>query len=73
MPSAGRSSGVNANGAACPYACVKSTEVAGEELDELAKGDGDEGEEGTPDSGVPAGSTYFPSSMRHLLAKRGRP
>ena len=25
--------------------------------------DGDEGEEGAPDSGVPAGSTYFPSSM----------
>lgn len=32
-------------------------------LDELAASDGDEGEEGTPDSGVPAGSTYFPSSM----------
>ena len=26
-------------------------------------GDGDEGEEGAPESGVPAGSTYFPSSM----------
>lgn len=41
----------------------KGSEVAGGELDELAAGDGDEGEEGTPESGVPAGSTYFPSSM----------
>lgn len=39
------------------------SEVAGEELDELATGEGDEGEEGAPESGVPAGSTYFPSSM----------
>ncbi|AGW92092.1 helicase [Ralstonia pickettii DTP0602] len=38
-------------------------EVAGGELDELAAGDGDEGEEGAPESGVPAGGTYFPSSM----------
>jgi len=41
----------------------KGSEVAGGELDELAVGDGDEGEEGAPESGVPAGSTYFPSSM----------
>ena len=41
----------------------KGSEVAGGELDELAAGDGDEGEEGAPESGVPAGSTYFPSSM----------
>ncbi len=41
----------------------KGSEVAGGELDELAAGDGDEGEEGSPESGVPAGSTYFPSSM----------
>jgi hypothetical protein len=41
----------------------KGSEVAGGELDELATGDGDEGEEGATESGVPAGSTYFPSSM----------
>lgn len=41
----------------------KACEVPGGELDELAAGDGDEGEEGAPESGVPAGSTYFPSSM----------
>ena len=41
----------------------KGSEVAGGELDELAAGDGGEGEEGAPESGVPAGSTYFPSSM----------
>lgn len=41
----------------------KGSEIAGEELDELAAGDGDEGEEGPPESGVPAGGTYFPSSM----------
>lgn len=33
------------------------------ELDELAVGDGEEGEDGTPESGVPARGTYFPSSM----------
>src|SRR6266436_3317695 len=41
----------------------KDEEVDAGELDELAAGDGDEGEEGAPDSGVPAGGTYFPSSM----------
>nr|WP_268894220.1 DISARM system helicase DrmA [Hydrogenophaga sp. PBL-H3] len=41
----------------------KGSEVSGGELDELATGDGDEGEEGAPESGVPAGGTYFPSSM----------
>lgn len=41
----------------------KSSEIAGGELDELAVSDGDDGEEGAPESGVPAGSTYFPSSM----------
>lgn len=41
----------------------KGNEVAGGELDELAAGDGDDGEESAPESGVPAGSTYFPSSM----------
>ena len=41
----------------------KDKEVDGGELDELATGDGDDGEEGAADSGVPAGSTYFPSSM----------
>jgi hypothetical protein len=41
----------------------KDSEVAGAELDELATADGDEGEEGVPDSGVPSASNYFPSSM----------
>jgi hypothetical protein len=41
----------------------KDSEVAGAELDELATADGDEGEEGVPDSGVPSATTYFPSSM----------
>src|SRR5262245_9319459 len=41
----------------------KDEEVDAGELDELATVDGDEGEEGGPESGVPAGSTYFPSSM----------
>src|ERR1035437_4301831 len=41
----------------------QDSEIAGGELDELAVGDGDEGEEGTAESGVPSGSTYFPSSM----------
>ena len=41
----------------------KGSEILGEELDELATGDGDEGEEGGPDASVPAGGTYFPSSM----------
>jgi hypothetical protein len=41
----------------------KDSEVAGAELDELATADGDEGEEGVPDSGTPSASTYFPSSM----------
>ena len=59
----------------------KGKEVDGGELDELATGDGDEGEEGTAESGVPAGSTYFPSSMglsfvvicgRRSPADRGR-
>ena len=41
----------------------QDSEIPGGELDELAVGDGDEGEEGSEDVGVPAGSTYFPSSM----------
>lgn len=41
----------------------KGSEVAGGELDELAKGGADDGEEGAADSGVPAGNTFFPSSM----------
>jgi len=41
----------------------RGSEIAGGELDELATGEGDEGEEGAPESGVPAGNTYFPSSM----------
>jgi hypothetical protein len=41
----------------------KGSEIAGGELDELATSEGDDGEEGVPESGVPASSTYFPSSM----------
>src|ERR1022692_4516768 len=41
----------------------QDSEIPGGELDELAVGDGDEGEEGSEDVGVPAGSTYFPSSL----------
>ncbi|MFM8443289.1 MAG: hypothetical protein ACKN9W_08110, partial [Methylococcus sp.] len=41
----------------------KGSEVAGEGLDDLAAGDGEDGEEGGPDAGTPAGGTYFPSSM----------
>ncbi len=41
----------------------KSSEIAGGELDELATSEGDDGEEGAPESGVPAGNTYFSSSM----------
>ena len=41
----------------------KDKAVDPSELDELATGEGDEGEEGATESGVPAGSTYFPSSM----------
>lgn len=41
----------------------KASEIPGGELDELAASDGDDGEEGAPESGVPAGHSYFPSSM----------
>jgi hypothetical protein len=42
----------------------KGQQVDAGQQDELATGDGDEGEEGASESGVPAGSnTYFPSSM----------
>jgi hypothetical protein len=41
----------------------KSTEVDANEQDELATGDGDDGEDGRMDSGVPSGSNFFPSSM----------
>jgi len=41
----------------------KDKEVAAGELDELATVEADDGEEGAIESGVPAGSTYFPSSM----------
>lgn len=39
------------------------SEVPLEELDELATGDGAEGEEGAAETNTPAGGTYFPSSM----------
>ena len=45
------------------YAGTEGVGTAGEEMDELATDDTDEGEEGNTESGVPAGSTYFPSSM----------
>ena len=38
-------------------------EIAGGELDELAASDGEDSEDGATESGVPAGGTYFPSSM----------
>ena len=41
----------------------QDSQIPGGELDELAVGDGDEGEEGSAEASVPAGSTYFPSSM----------
>src|SRR5438445_4730996 len=41
----------------------KGEQVDAGQQDELATGDGDEGEGGAPESGVPAGNTYFPSSM----------
>jgi hypothetical protein len=41
----------------------KGEPVDAGQQDELATGEGDEGEEGPPESGVPAGNTYFPSSM----------
>ncbi len=41
----------------------KSSEIPGGELDETAAAGGDEGEEGAPESGVPAGGTYVPSSI----------
>lgn len=41
----------------------KASKVASDELDELAMGGSDDCEEGAVDSGVPAGNTFFPSSM----------
>jgi hypothetical protein len=41
----------------------KSSEVLGQEMDELATEEDEETEDGATESGVPAGSTYFPSSM----------
>src|SRR5713101_7915003 len=41
----------------------KASEVLSEQMDELAAEEDEEGEDGTAESGVPAGSTYFPSSM----------
>lgn len=41
----------------------RDSEVPEEQIDELATGEGQEGEEGNAEAGVPAGSTYFPSSM----------
>jgi hypothetical protein len=41
----------------------KGERVDANQQDDLATGEGDEGEEGAPETGVPAGNTYFPSSM----------
>jgi len=41
----------------------KASEVLGQQMDELATEEDEETEDGTAESGVPAGSTYFPSSM----------
>ena len=41
----------------------KASEVSANETDELATSEPDDGEEGPSDSGAPASSTYFPSSM----------
>src|SRR5436190_10753936 len=41
----------------------KASEVLGQEMDELATEEDEETEDGATESGVPAGSTYFPSSM----------
>jgi hypothetical protein len=41
----------------------KASEVLGQQLDELATEEDEETEDGATESGVPAGSTYFPSSM----------
>src|SRR5438874_12129322 len=41
----------------------KALELAGEEMDELATDESEDTEEGKTETGVPAGSTYFPSSM----------
>lgn len=41
----------------------KDSQIDRGEQDEIGTGGGNEGEEGTPDSGVPAGGTYYPSSM----------
>ncbi len=41
----------------------KDSQIDRGEQDEIGTGGGNEGEEGTPESGVPAGGTYYPSSM----------
>jgi len=41
----------------------KASDLPGEQMDELATEEDEETEDGATESGVPAGSTYFPSSM----------
>jgi hypothetical protein len=41
----------------------KASELTGQQMDELATEEDEETEDGATESGVPAGSTYFPSSM----------
>jgi hypothetical protein len=41
----------------------KASEVAAEQMDELAKDEDEDAEDGATETGVPAGNTYFPSSM----------
>src|ERR1017187_4988297 len=41
----------------------KASELPGQQMDELATEEDEETEDGAADTGVPAGSNYFPSSM----------
>src|SRR6478736_10335985 len=41
----------------------KASELPGQQMDELAIEEDEETEDGATESGVPAGNTYFPSSM----------
>src|SRR6185312_6118037 len=41
----------------------KASEVAAEQMDQLATEEDEETEDGATESGVPAGNTYFPSSL----------
>src|SRR6266566_4701339 len=49
----------------------KASELPGQQMDELATEEDEETEDGAAESGVPAGSTYFPSSMGISLVADG--